>query len=164
MKRLILMRHAKSSWDHPTLRDHERPLNTRGKRDAPRIGQVLEEIGWHPQVVLSSDAQRTKETWELLAPKLSISPLVSFLPSLYHAGLGRIQASIEFIHPQTSTIMIIGHNPGWSEAQSWLSGEYIDFKTASTALLSSPKESWSEAIQTPKSWKLEHMLHPRDLA
>ena len=62
-RRLIIMRHAKSSWTSGALSDHERPLNARGIRDAPRVGAALVKRGWLPQLVLSSDSERTRETF-----------------------------------------------------------------------------------------------------
>ncbi len=62
-RRLIVMRHAKSSWKHAGLTDHQRPLNKRGRKDAPRVARALIERGWTPRRVLSSDAARTRETW-----------------------------------------------------------------------------------------------------
>jgi len=162
-KRLILMRHAKSSWDFENLSDHERPLNKRGVQDAPKVGQQIAELGWEPQLVLCSTAKRTQETYSLMVKSFHRSPLICYMPSLYLASLGSIQEAIEFIHPQTDTVLLLGHNPGWSETQSWLSGSYVDFKTATAVLLSSKMETWQEAIQTPSSWKQKHIIHPKAL-
>jgi len=63
-KRLIIMRHAKSSWTSGAATDHQRPLNKRGRRDAPRIGARLQHLGWLPDLVIASDSERTRETWQ----------------------------------------------------------------------------------------------------
>lgn len=163
MKELILMRHAKSSWDLDQLTDHERPLNKRGIKDAKRAGEILSEMDFEPQLVLSSDSQRTQETWRLISKGLSRKPLVCFLPSLYLSSIGAIQEAIEFIHPQTQRILLLGHNPGWSEAQGWLTGKYVEFKTATIGILSHESDNWQDAIQTPHSWKQLHIIHPNEL-
>jgi phosphohistidine phosphatase SixA len=63
-RRLMIMRHAKSSWKGQVPTDHDRPLNTRGRRDAVRVGKRLAKLGWVPDLVVSSDSRRTRETWE----------------------------------------------------------------------------------------------------
>ena len=163
MKRLLLMRHAKSSWDYPELDDIDRPLNKRGAKSSTMIGREIARLKWSPQLVLSSNSIRTQQTWQLVSKELPNQPLVFFLPSLYHSGIGRIQAALEFIHPQTETILLLGHNPGWTQAHEWLTGTYVEFKTASIAFMQCQLPTWQEAIQTPGSWECQHMLHPREL-
>lgn len=163
MKELILMRHAKSSWDFHNLTDHERPLNKRGKSDAKKMGNHLLSLNLQPQLILSSDSKRTQETVALLCTKLSRRPLVFFLPSLYHASLGAIQEAMEFIHPQADRIMLVGHNPGWSETHHWLTGIPVDFKTATISILSNSSYTWQEAIQSPGTWSQEHIFHPKEI-
>jgi phosphohistidine phosphatase len=112
--RLILTRHAKSDWDNPLLRDHERALNPRGQRAAPLIGRWLVAQGFVPQQALISDATRTRETWALLYAELPPPvPQAAFLPALYHAG-----PDVMFKALQTATaesVIMIGHNPGIAE-------------------------------------------------
>ena len=86
MKRLIIMRHAKSDWDTDAPTDHARPLNKRGRREAPRVAQRLVELNWIPQYIVSSDSARTRETYELMRSAFAVAPHVEFLPMLYHAG------------------------------------------------------------------------------
>ena len=88
------MRHAKSSWDSPAKNDHERPLNDRGRRDSPRVAQHLAEIGWQPQLILSSDAQRTRETAELMLSVWEAGVAVEFSPELYLAGAGAVAGAV----------------------------------------------------------------------
>jgi phosphohistidine phosphatase len=163
MKELILMRHAKSSWDVEDLSDHERPLNNRGIKDAQRIGALLSKMDLEPQLVLSSDAQRTQDTWNMLSKHFSPRPHVCFLPILYLASISAFQEAIEFIHPQTQRILMLGHNPGWSELQGWLTGTYFEFKTASVAVLTHKSNDWQEATQTPGSWVQKQIIHPKKI-
>jgi phosphohistidine phosphatase len=83
---LILIRHAKSDWDDPALSDHDRPLNARGQRSAPRIGAWLAEQGVTPDAVLCSTALRTRETWDGIATQLPEAPEPVFSHGLYHAA------------------------------------------------------------------------------
>ena len=75
MKRLIVMRHAKSDWGTNAPTDHARPLNKRGQRDAPRVAQRLVELDWLPQYIVSSDSTRTRETYELMNSHYHLTPL-----------------------------------------------------------------------------------------
>jgi phosphohistidine phosphatase len=97
-RRLILLRHAKSDWHAGADSDHERPLSARGRDDAPRVGERLSELGWVPEVVWSSDATRTRQTWDRMQPALSAAlparPEVVFTPDLYLATPARIRATI----------------------------------------------------------------------
>jgi phosphohistidine phosphatase len=86
MKRLILTRHAKSSWDDPLMNDHDRPLNERGKAAAADLGQWLASRGYVPSEVLCSDAVRTRATFSGLAPALPGAPVLDLKPALYPAG------------------------------------------------------------------------------
>src|SRR5215831_10535546 len=74
MRRVILLRHAKSSWDDPSLTDHDRPLARRGRKDAPRMGKFLRKAGFVPDAVLCSSARRARDTWSLVADKLHKAP------------------------------------------------------------------------------------------
>lgn len=110
MKRLILTRHAKSSWDDPLMADHDRPLNERGKAAAADLGDWLASRGYVPDEVFCSDALRTRKTWSGLAPALPGTPILTLKPALYHAGADVMLAVLR--HATTNTVMMIGHNPG----------------------------------------------------
>jgi phosphohistidine phosphatase len=113
MKRLILTRHAKSSWDDPAMADHDRPLNERGKAAAADLGTWLASRGHVPDLVLCSDALRTRKTWSGLAPALPGTPILELKPALYHAGPDVMLAVLR--HARGDTVMMIGHNPGIAE-------------------------------------------------
>jgi len=111
VKTLYLLRHAKSSWDDPDLRDHDRPLNDRGRGAAPKMGKHMAEQGWLPQLVMSSTSQRTRETWDLLSPELDGAPdEVEFSEELYHAHAGTLLTLIEGLDDGWDSAMLIGHN------------------------------------------------------
>ena len=112
-RRLILLRHAKSDW--PDVPDRERPLAKRGRRDAPRIGRWLHEHGYQPDVVVCSAAQRTRQTWDLVAPELGGSPAVRFEPRVYAASAMTLLYLAQELPSRYRTALLIGHNPGLSE-------------------------------------------------
>ena len=158
--RLILMRHAKSSWDAEVATDHERPLNARGRRDAPRIGERLVELGWSPAVALSSDATRTRETYELMSPCWPEPIEVEFLDQLYHGSINDIQAALARLPDECSIALVLGHNPGWEHASAWLCGEHHTMTTANAALLEIEAENWKEAANACDQWTLVDWLRP----
>lgn len=154
------MRHAKSSWNSDAPTDHARPLNKRGRRDCPRIARRLVELGWVPDAVWSSDSERTRQTWSLMSSELG-DVRAAFTPALYHAGLGAIQQSATGWPEQVATVMVLGHNPGWEDALTMLSGRAEVMTTANAALLIGEGPTWSEALE--RGWDLEILLRPRDL-
>ncbi|MGY8768866.1 MAG: SixA phosphatase family protein [Pirellulales bacterium] len=162
LKRLILMRHAKSSWKDG-LSDHERTLNKRGRKNAPLIANSLIQLGWQPELVLSSDANRTRETWQLMSDQFEQAPKTIFLNSLYLAGIRDIRNAIAQAGDQHSTIMLLGHNPGWEQAASFLSGQDTLFTTANAALLSLEHTSWKEALLQQGAWELHGIIRPKEL-
>ncbi len=163
MRRLILMRHAKSSWTSGVLSDHERPLKKRGQRDAPRMARALRDRGWSPALVHSSDAKRTRETWARMAPELD-KPEVSFTRDLYLAKLGAIQRLIaELDDGKEGPVLLLGHNPGMETALEFLCGQTETMTTANVALLQAKKGSWKKLSRTPDSWELVDMLRPKEL-
>jgi phosphohistidine phosphatase len=111
-KTVILLRHAKSAWDDPSAADIDRPLNERGRRDAPRMGRWLVGNGLEPDQVLCSTAVRTRETWDLIAPCFRSAPPVSYRKSLYLAEPPTLLAEIRRVPAATRTLLLLGHNPG----------------------------------------------------
>jgi phosphohistidine phosphatase len=112
-RRLILLRHAKSDW--PDVPDRDRPLAKRGRRDAPRIGRWLHKHGYQPDVVVVSDAARTRQTWDLVAPELGGSPAVRFEPRAYAASALTLLYLAQELPDRYRTALLIAHNPGLSE-------------------------------------------------
>lgn len=160
-RRLILMRHAKSSWSSESSTDHGRPLNGRGRRDAPRIAEVLERMGWAPDAVWSSDSSRTRETWELMEEALGTPPDAVFTNALYHAGLDDIFQEAHDWPADAHTVLVLGHNPGWEHAVMALGGEPAGMTTANAALLEGEGDDWVAALDG--TWRLIDVLRPREL-
>jgi len=162
-RRLILMRHAKSSWKQEAATDHERCLNRRGRRDAPRIARELRRLGWWPDLVLSSDSQRTRETWELMSAETDPPTAARFSNQLYLAGLDEIEEVVRQVPNRVSTLLVLGHNPGWEEAASVLSGVECEMTTGNCALLESEYLQWHGSCSVQAGWRLVDMLRPRAL-
>jgi phosphohistidine phosphatase SixA len=162
-RRLIVLRHAKSAWNTDAPTDHDRPLNKRGRRDAPRIGARLAELGWLPEQVVSSDAARTRETWKRLSTDWSEPVAVSFTRSLYGAGYGEVRSAVGGLGDEATTAMVIGHNPGWEELVETLTGTPQRMTTCNAALLSIQAESWQAAIEQRGGWRLHEVLRPKEL-
>ena len=152
MKTLLVLRHAKSSWDDPALDDHERPLNARGERDAPRIGQRAREEGLAPELIVSSDAVRARLTAAAMADATGGRILLD--PRLYHANATEILAALRSVVEDSvgensvgansvATVMIVGHNPGLEQLIALLTGELEHLPTAALAQIALPIEQWS---------------------
>ncbi len=161
-RRLTVMRHAKSAWDTDAPTDHERPLNKRGKRDAPRVAARLAELGWAPQIVLSSDSVRTQQTWARMSGAFE-RVVVCFLPTFYHAGVGAVCEALEYVPEQFGSVMVVGHNPGWEELVEYLTGRVERITTANAALLSCEAPTWAAPTKSAGQWSLEQVLRPKEL-
>jgi phosphohistidine phosphatase len=121
MRQLLLLRHAKSSWDDPRLSDHARPLNARGRRSASAMADAMRELGLAPDVVLVSSARRTLQTLEALAP-IEGSPLVEPMDALYLAAWPSLLDVLRGVRETARSVLLIGHNPGLHELALALAG------------------------------------------
>ncbi|WP_410217744.1 SixA phosphatase family protein [Paracoccus sp. (in: a-proteobacteria)] len=148
-RRLILTRHAKSAWDDPTLDDHDRPLNDRGRRSALALGDWMASRGYEPEEVLCSSSTRTQETWEVIASApLEVRPLMRIESSLYQAGTERLLAVLRTA--TQPTVMMLAHNPGISEfaamlpARAPMDPDFRRYPTAATLVVDFQVDSWSD--------------------
>ena len=148
MKRLILTRHAKSSWDDPLTPDHDRPLNERGKAAAADLGQWLASRGYVPGEVLCSDSLRTRKTWSGIAPALPGTPILELKPALYHAGPDVMLAVLR--HASADCVMMIGHNPGIAEfahrlvVRAPLHEGFAKYPTGATLVADFAADAWAD--------------------
>lgn len=122
MKRLFLLRHAKSSWEDPELADHDRPLAPRGRRATKLIAEHLRRESIAPAVVLCSSARRTRETLERIAPRLGEEVAVEIEGELYAASEQRLLERLRALHEGVESVMLIGHNPGLERLALSLAG------------------------------------------
>jgi phosphohistidine phosphatase SixA len=158
MKRLVVMRHAKSDWDAGAESDHARPLNSRGKAEAPVVAAKLAARGFAPEAVTVSDARRTTETLELARPAWP-GARVHVTPSFYHAGLSAVRAAVRELADDVTTWLVLGHNPGWEEMIDKLTGQRVDLKTCHAAVLESDAATFDDAL-TRASMKLVEVIKP----
>ena len=160
-RQLIVMRHAKSSWADASMGDHERPLNDRGCRDAPRIARRLAELDWVPQFVLSSDARRTTQTSKLMLAVWDEGIEASYVDRLYLAGSRELADELVTLSDEVESLLVMGHNPGWERVVRDLTGTDVIMKTATAALLTATLDSWADAFSTP--WSIADLLYPKEL-
>ena len=145
MKRLYLIRHAKSSWDDPRLADFDRPLNDRGKRDAPRMGRRLAEGGHRPDILLSSPARRALGTAKRIAHELGFRKEAILRNShLYHADESQLLQAVRAQPDRASSLMLFGHNPGLTEFATLLCRYPFDnIPTCGVVCIDFPVDSWT---------------------
>lgn len=162
-RRLLLLRHAKSSWSDPGLTDFERILNARGQRDAPLIGQKLRQEKIDVDIILASTAQRVRETLALLITHWQIDRPIVWEKQLYLADPETICNHLAAMDENWSRVMIVGHNPGLSETACLLTSITHDMPTASVVMLSHPIPSWSAAIRH-HDWHEYAYWKPKEIA
>ena len=152
VRRLIVMRHAKSSWKDTNLDDHERPLNKRGRRDAPIVADAIFERGWIPDLILVSSSKRTLQTLEGMSHRMGKTPF-EVRPGIYHATVIDLMIELEDMLNAGIT-MILGHNPGSELLVNHLSGEWHTMPTATAVLL----------LHSGSSWSVEDVIRPKEIA
>jgi phosphohistidine phosphatase len=158
MRRLILLRHAKSDWPAGT-EDHARPLAKRGRKAAPVMGEYLAREGLLPDLVLVSSARRTRETWDIIAPKLAgvmpLPPPVEWHDGLYHASPEAILSIVGSVPATARCVLVVGHNPGLHDLACRSVGHgdryaFVRLKqglpTAGVVVLDFPVEDWSGLV------------------
>jgi phosphohistidine phosphatase len=167
MKRLYLLRHAKSSWKDASLPDHDRPLAGRGRRAAKAVARHMGENQIQPQLVLCSTARRARETLDRIEPALATSA-IEVEPDLYAASAPALLERLRSVPDSVESVMVIGHNPGLQElalelaragpAASDLAAKY---PTAALATLAFDASRWRELARD--SAELVELVRPRDL-
>jgi phosphohistidine phosphatase len=163
MKTLLVLRHAKSSWDDAALDDHERPLNKRGRRDAPRMGALVREHGLIPDVVISSDAVRARLTAEAVVEAARYAGEILLDRRLYMAGPADILSLLRTVGEKAETVMIVGHNPGLEELVAQLTGDWQDLPTAALAQIVLPIDQWRDLKLSSRGTLAGHWV-PKELA
>ncbi|MFO1039369.1 MAG: histidine phosphatase family protein [Geminicoccaceae bacterium] len=170
MPELLLLRHAKSSWDQLGVDDHDRDLAPRGERSAKAMGRLLASKRLMPDLVLCSTAKRTMRTLDLLSEELGQEPPVRYLKSLYLAAPSRLLDVVQRQSDRVQRLMLVGHNPGTQELALRLAGsgdpELVrlmteKFPTGALARLRFPGEAWTSVL--PAAGELAGFWRPRDL-
>jgi phosphohistidine phosphatase len=141
MKTLILLRHAKSSWDFPDLSDHDRPLNNRGKKDAPLMAEVLKKKNIAIDLIISSTSKRTMETAKVFANTLNLKIIED--RNLYLASEPEIIRMAKEIDDCYDSVILVGHNPGMTNLINLVSNTGID-NLPTTGMIGIPvKHTWN---------------------
>ncbi|MFA9460525.1 SixA phosphatase family protein [Thiohalorhabdus sp. Cl-TMA] len=170
MKRILLMRHAKSSREEAGLADYDRPLNERGQKVAPRMGGYLRDAGLVPDRILCSSARRTRETLEQLWSEWETLPNVAFEDGLYTATAASLLERLHALSADTGTVLVVGHNPAIQEAAVDLAGGgppaaygrmKAKFPTGAVAVLVLEGDSWAGVGRGRAD--LERFVAPADL-
>lgn len=153
MKRLYLLRHAKSSWDDVALADIERPLAARGRRACTTIAEAIRRQGIAPALILCSAAQRTQETFQRVSPAFSGDYVLAIEKRLYLASAAKLLARIRHVKDDVPSVMLVGHNPGLQRLALLLAGGgdqtalarlKAKFPTAALAELTFASDHWAD--------------------
>jgi len=158
VKTLLLARHAKSDWETAGLRDHDRPLNARGRRDAPVMARRLRDDGVGLQRIVSSSAIRARSTADEYAAAFELAVVEE--TALYAASARTILAVASALPDAVEVAMLVGHNPGMADAVAELTGSFAEFPTCAIAECAVDVTSWSELIDG--SGSLLRLRTPRD--
>lgn len=170
MKTVLLLRHAKSSWDEPFLDDYERPLAPRGKKAAPRMGDYMAREGLVPDRVLCSGARRARETWGLVSEALDPPPPTRFLEEIYPGTAGTLLDLIHHLPEAEESVLLVGHNPIFQDFALFLAGSgereslrqmASKYPTGALAILDFRGEHWTGVLGG--AGYLRAFIRPKDL-
>jgi phosphohistidine phosphatase len=161
VKRLLILRHAKSSWADSSQDDWHRPLNERGQEDAPRVGEWLRERSVVPDLIITSDAVRARTTAQAVARTVGYAHEVLVEPALYLAKPDDVLDVLNKVQDAAATVMVVGHNPGLEDLVRQLTGDHLGLVTAAIVDLEVPIDRWSALDSTPNA-SIVKRWQPRD--
>jgi phosphohistidine phosphatase len=170
MRRLMLLRHAKSDWSRPGLSDHDRPLNPRGREAAPKVGAYMAHHALLPDLIIASTAARVRETLDLALAAFKRAPKVKSDARLYEAGAGALLKVLQATPSDVQSLLLVGHNPGLAELATLLvatgkteaRARLADkFPTGALAVIDVPLDDWGQLH--PGSGRLDRFVVPRAL-
>lgn len=161
MKTVLILRHAKSSWDDPALADHERPLNHRGQKDAPNVGKWLREHKLLPDLVLCSAALRARQTVEAVVEAAKFASPVHFEERFYDANPETWIDALVNLPEEADRVLLVGHNPTLQELVMELSGKMVALPTAALVEISLPLKKWAD-LRTKVTGSLVQVKLPRE--
>lgn len=172
MLTLALLRHAKSNWDVPGIRDYDRDLAPRGLEAAPRMGAEIARLGLSPDLVLCSGALRARMTFDLVAPFIAPPPrMVRHEDGLYMASARQLLARLQDGPNTVKSVMLVGHNPGFHELNIALIGSFAPvaeratkskFPTCALAIYTFDTDQWAQVA--PRKARVVHFATPRGLS
>lgn len=161
MKTLYIFRHAKSSWDNPNLADFDRPLNERGLKAVPLMGEMMLKNNFQPVIILSSPAIRAKETTNLLKNFANWKTRINFDERIYEASPQTLLNVISELDETAESAMIVGHNPGLEGLIKTITGEYEPMPTAALAVIDLKAEKWGEIVN--RGGRLREIIRPKEI-
>lgn len=155
-KTILIMRHAKSSWDDSSQKDFDRPLNKRGRKDAPAMGKYLWGLGLIPGHIISSPAQRARETILKVSDAVGVKEnIIQWNENLYYEGVEAYLKAIRSTPSAVEIVLVAGHNPTVEQTVAKLSGGAVRkaITTANIACFLSSAENWSEISERNSEFK-----------
>jgi phosphohistidine phosphatase len=174
VKRLLLLRHAKTVPQAPGIDDHERELMARGREDAPKLGRYIQKSGYAPDLILASTSRRTVETVELVTDEFPGTQRIDYLEALYLAEPEVILSIVRLAPDTVKSLLVVGHNPGMEQIATHLAREPVKrkekgrfdlieekFPTAALAVLDFEVARWRDVA--PGEGALKDFVRPRDL-
>ncbi len=161
MKTLLLLRHAKSSWKQPKLNDHDRPLNKRGKREAPKVGQYIKENNLIPDLILCSTARRARDTAQAVADESGYNGDIEQLSDLYLSDTACYLDVLQRLPDNVNRVLVVGHNPDLDELLTLLTDVSEHMNTAALAQIDLPISCWAE-LNEATDGRLQKLWVPRD--
>lgn len=161
MKTLLLLRHAKSSWKKPDLPDHERPLNKRGSKEAPRVGKYLKDNDLIPDLILSSTARRAHDTARVVAEACGFEGQVDLYQDLYLSDPTSYLDILRCQPDEVSRVLVVGHNPDAEDLLVLLTDVRQHMTTAALAVIDLPISSWQELNEATDA-RLQSLWSPRE--
>lgn len=168
MKRLYLLRHAKSGWDTPGQDDFDRRLTRRGRRSSPLMGQYMRNLGYAPSIALCSPARRARETWELVREALDGNTAEDMRPDLYHPDPRTLLEAVQQVDGTHPSAIVISHNPGILTLALGLIGDGVlsanpfgKYPTAALTVFDFEVETWADVY--PGKGRLIGFTRPKEL-
>ena len=143
-KTLLVLRHGKSSWEDASLQDIERPLNKRGKRDAPRMGKLLAELGLIPDLIISSNARRANDTAKAVSEYCGYQGIIELGSSFYSADLNAYLEALRLVPDRNTTVLIVGHNPAVEDLVLALTKKITPMQTCALARIDLEIDRWRD--------------------
>ena len=161
MKTLLLLRHAKSSWKDNEARDFDRPLNQRGLKAAPAIGRLIRKRKLQPDLVVSSPAERARQTTQLVIEAAGLKTELRYDERIYEASVARLLGVVSELDDEAGMVILVGHNPGFAELLEVLTGEAHNMPTAALACLELNIEKWNKVRAS--AGRLEWLVKAKEL-
>jgi phosphohistidine phosphatase len=162
MKTLLLMRHAKSSFDGKVEDDRDRPLSKRGKKNAERIGELLKDEKIVPDLVMASSTLRARQTAEFVLDAIKYNGDICYLSKLYMAEVDGYVEEIQRIRDEVNTVLLIGHNPSLESLLQMVTGKVESLPTAAVANLAISIDSWKNFLADTHA-EITNLWRPKDL-